>query len=216
MSDIKSKRNVKIEIIRLIACFAVIWYHIRELPFKSNGELSETAVFFECICTICVMTFFLITGFFIYNKKGNIISDWIELLKKFLINIFIPFIIVCIITLIFHDYLISKKSFVYCVQNIDIKYIAEKLWQSIKTFDVAPLPGTAAHLWYIYSYAIIIIAYPITRYILTKMPKHVGYIILIILTICMIVNDYHLYFGDPTYNKIFQIIIWFHNKKITI
>ena len=112
MSDIKTKRNVKIEIIRLIACFAVIWYHIRELPFKSNGELSETAVFFECICTICVMTFFLITGFFIYNKKGNIIYDWLKMLKKFFINIFIPFIIICIITLIFHDYLISKNSFV--------------------------------------------------------------------------------------------------------
>ena len=206
MSDIKTKRNVKIEIIRLIACFAVIWYHIRELPFKSNGELSETAVFFECICTICVMTFFLITGFFIYNKKGNIIYDWLKMLKKFFINIFIPFIIICIITLIFHDYLISKNSFVYCIKNININYIAEKLWLSIKTFDVAPLPGTAAHLWYIYSYAIIIIVYPITRYVLTKMPKCIGYIIILILTICMVINDYHLYFGDPTYNKIFQII----------
>lgn len=206
MSDIKTKRNVKIEIIRLIACFAVIWYHIRELPFKSNGELSETAVFFECICTICVMTFFLITGFFIYNKKGNIIYDWLKMLKKFFINIFIPFIIICIITLIFHDYLISKNSFVYCIKNININYIAEKLWLSIKTFDVAPLPGTAAHLWYIYSYAIIIIVYPITRYVLTKMPKCMGYIIILILTICMVINDYHLYFGDPTYNKIFQII----------
>lgn len=206
MSDIKTKRNVKIEIIRLIACFAVIWYHIRELPFKSNGELSETAVFFECICTICVMTFFLITGFFIYNKKGNIIDDWLKMLKKFFINIFIPFIIICIITLIFHDYLISKNSFVYCIKNININYIAEKLWLSIKTFDVAPLPGTAAHLWYIYSYAIIIIVYPITRYVLTKMPKCIGYIIILILTICMVINDYHLYFGDPTYNKIFQII----------
>lgn len=206
MSDIKTKRNVKIEIIRLIACFAVIWYHIRELPFKSNGELSETAVFFECICTICVMTFFLITGFFIYNKKGSIIYDWLKMLKKFFINIFIPFIIICIITLIFHDYLISKNSFVYCIKNININYIAEKLWLSIKTFDVAPLPGTAAHLWYIYSYAIIIIAYPITRYVLTKMPKCIGYIIILILTICMVINDYHLYFGDPTYNKIFQII----------
>ena len=206
MSDIKTKRNVKIEIIRLIACFAVIWYHIRELPFKSNGELSETAVFFECICTICVMTFFLITGFFIYNKKGNIIYDWLKMLKKFFINIFIPFIIICIITLIFHDYLISKNSFVYCIKNININYIAEKLWLSIKTFDVAPLPGTAAHLWYIYSYAIIIIVYPITRYVLTKMTKCIGYIIILILTICMVINDYHLYFGDPTYNKIFQII----------
>lgn len=206
MSDIKSKRNVKIEIIRLIACFAVIWYHIRELPFKTNGELSETAVFFECLCTICVMTFFLITGFFIYNKKGNIISDWIMLLKKFLINIFLPFIIVCIITLIFHDFLISKNSFIECINNINISYIIENIFLSIKSFDVAMLPGTAAHLWYIYSYAIIMLVYPITRYILTKMPKFVGYLIVAILTVCMVVNDYHLYFGDPSYNLIFKII----------
>ena len=206
MKDIKTKRNVKIEIIRLIACFAVIWYHIRELPFKANGELSETAVFFECICTICVMTFFLITGFFIYNKKGSIIDDWIRLLKKTFISIFIPFVVVCIITLIFHDYLISRKSFTECISNIDVKYILENLLLSFKSFDVTMLPGTAAHLWYIYSYIIIILAYPITRYILTKMPKYVSYIILVVLTICMIVNDYFLFFGDPTYNKIFQII----------
>lgn len=206
MSDIKSKRNVKIEIIRLIACFAVIWYHIRELPFKTNGELSETAVFFECLCTICVMTFFLITGFFIYNKKGNIIADWISLLKKFLINIFVPFIIVCVITLIFHDFLISKNSFIECINNINISYIIEKLFLSIKSFDVAMLPGTAAHLWYVYSYAIIMLVYPITRYILTKMPKFFGYLIVAILTVCMVVNDYHLYFGDPSYNLIFKII----------
>ena len=206
MSDIKSKRNVKIEIIRLIACFAVIWYHIRELPFKTNGELSETAVFFECLCTICVMTFFLITGFFIYNKKGNIITDWISLLKKFLINIFVPFIIVCVITLIFHDFLISKNSFIECINNINISYIIEKLFLSIKSFDVTMLPGTAAHLWYVYSYAIIMLVYPITRYILTKMPKFVGYLVVAILTICMIINDYHLYFGDPSFNLIFKII----------
>ena len=206
MSYIKSKRNVKIEIIRLIACFAVIWYHIRELPFKTNGELSETAVFFECLCTICVMTFFLITGFFIYNKKGNIITDWISLLKKFLINIFVPFIIVCVITLIFHDFLISKNSLIECINNINISYIIEKLFLSIKSFDVAMLPGTAAHLWYVYSYAIIMLVYPITRYILTKMPKFVGYLVVAILTIFMIINDYHLYFGDPSFNLIFKII----------
>ena len=206
MSEIKSKRNVKIEIIRLIACFAVIWYHIRELPFKSNGELSETAVFFECICTICVMTFFLITGFFIYNKNGSILNDWISLLKKTFINIFIPFVIVCIITLIFHEYLISRESLSFCINNIDVKNIIGKMIESFKTFDVAMLPGTAAHLWYVYSYIIIILVYPITRFILTKMPKWVGYSILIVLTICMVINDYYLFYGNPTYNNIFQII----------
>ena len=152
------------------------------------------------------MTFFLITGFFIYNKKGNIITDWISLLKKFLINIFVPFIIVCVITLIFHDFLISKNSFIECINNINISYIIEKLFLSIKSFDVAMLPGTAAHLWYVYSYAIIMLVYPITRYILTKMPKFFGYLIVAILTVCMVVNDYHLYFGDPSYNLIFKII----------
>ena len=206
MSEVKSKRNIKIEIIRLIACMAVIWYHIRELPWKSNGELSETAVFFECVCTICVMTFFLITGFFIYNKKGPIISDWISLIKKFLSQVFVLFIIVSIFTIVFHEFLISRQSFIYCIQNISINNIFTTLFNSLRYFTANYLPGTAAHLWYIFSYAIIIIAYPITRYVMTKLPKWVGYMILVVLTICMVVNDYFLFFGDPTYNLIFKII----------
>lgn len=206
MSNTKVGRNIKIEIIRLIACMAVIWYHVRELPWKSNGELSETAVFFECVCTICVMTFFLITGFFIYNKKGPIIKDWISLIKKFLSQAFLFFIFVSIFTLIFHNYLISKESFVSCIKNISFTYIFSTLFNSIIHFDANYLPGTAAHLWYIFSYAIIIIAYPITRIVMIKLPKYVGYIIIAILTICMIVNDYFLFFGNPTYNLIFKII----------
>lgn len=206
MSEVKRKRNIKIEIIRIIACMAVIWYHIRELPWKSNGELSETAVFFECVCTICVMTFFLITGFFIYNKKGPIISDWISLIKKFISQVFVLFIVVSIFTIVFHDFLISRQSFIYCIQNISINNIFTTLFNSLRFFTANYLPGTAAHLWYIFSYAIIIIAYPITRYVMTKLPKWVGYTILIVLTICMVINDYFLFFGDPTYNLIFKII----------
>ena len=206
MSDTKVKRNVKVEIIRLIACMAVIWYHVRELPWKTNGELSETAVFFESLCTICVMTFFLITGFFIYNKKGNIFSDWLSLIKKFLTQVFVPFLFVVIFTIIFHDFLISKDTFIGCIQKFSIVNIFTSLYDMLRYFTVIYLPGTAAHLWYVFSYAIIIIAYPITRFVLTKLPKYVGYIVLVILTICMIVNDYYLFFGNPTYNLIFKII----------
>ena len=133
MSDTKIKRNVKIEIIRLIACFMVIWYHIREVVDigAENFELKETVVFFESICTICVMTFFLITGFFIYNMKSDIISDWKKLLKKLFFNILIPFFILCLICLIFHDFIISKESFTYCISHIDIKEIAYKMYLSM-------------------------------------------------------------------------------------
>lgn len=206
MSRVKNNRNVKIEIIRLIACIAVIWYHIRELPWKINGELSETAVFFECLCTICVMTFFLITGFFIYNKKGNIISDWISLLKKFFSQVFVFFIIVTIFTIIFHDYLISKTDFISCIQNTSINKIFTTLFDSFRYFTANYLPGTAAHLWYIFSYAIIIFVYPITRFILTRLPKIVSYILIAFFTIFMVINDYYLFYGNSTFNLIFKIV----------
>lgn len=206
MSNARNKRNIKIEIIRIIACIAVIWYHIRELPFKTNGEISETAIFFECVCTICVMSFFLITGFFIYNKKNKILTDWIDLIKKYIIQIFIPFIFVAIFTIIFHEYLISRATFMECIQNASIQNIFYTLFMSIRTFSVDPLPGTAAHLWYVYSYGLIIIAYPITRFILTKCPKYVSYIVLFIITVFMIINDYHLFFNNPSYNLFFEII----------
>lgn len=183
MSKTKNKRNIKIEIIRLIACMAVIWYHIRELPWKTNGELSETAVFFECVCTICVMTFFLITGFFIYNRKGTILENWGYLIKKFFSQVFIFFILVCIFTIVFHEFLISRESFLYCIQNASLSKIATTLFDSFKHFSANYLPGTAAHLWYIFSYAIIIIAYPITKFIIEKFPKYITYVILVILTI---------------------------------
>ena len=200
------KRNVKIEIIRIIACMMVIWYHIREFPFKDNGELNETAVFFECICTICVVTFFLITGFFIYNKDGNIITNWIGLIKKFFTKTFIPFIITVIFCIIFHEFLITRATFTECIASFSLIEALNTIKESFLTFSADPLPGTAAHLWYIYSYAIIIFCYPITKYILTKLPKIVSYIIIIILTVFMVINDYHLFYGDPSYNKIFEII----------
>ena len=206
MSNTRNKRNIKIEIIRVIACLAVIWYHIRELPFKSNGEISETAIFFECICTICVMSFFLITGFFIYNKRNSILKDWLSLIKKYIVQIFIPFIFVTIFTIVFHEYLISRATFIECIQNASIQNVFYTLFLSIKSFSVDPLPGTAAHLWYVYSYGLIIIAYPITRYILTKCPKYVSYIVLFIITVFMIINDYHLFYNNPSYNLFFEII----------
>lgn len=206
MSDTRNKRNIKIEIIRVIACLAVVWYHIRELPFKTNGEISETAIFFECVCTICVMSFFLITGFFIYNKKNSILIDWIKLIEKYILQIFIPFIFIAIFTIIFHEYLISRATFIECIQSTSIQHIVSTLFLSIKSFSVDPLPGTAAHLWYVYSYGLIIIAYPITRYILTKCPKYVSYIVLFIITIFMVINDYNLLYNNPSFNVFFEII----------
>ena len=206
MSNTSKDRNVKIELIRIIACIAVIWYHIRFLPWKSTGELSEMAVLFESICTICVMTFFLISGFFIYDRKNNIFVDWIHLLKNFFLKIFLPFILVAIFCIIFHDYLVTTATFYECIKNISVSNIVFSIKDSILTLSSDPLPGTAAHLWYVYAYLYILIAYPITRFILTKTPRYVSYILLTICLCVMIVNDYQSFYGDSIYYRFFEII----------
>ena len=208
MSSIKSKRNVKVELLRVIACILVIWYHIRPLPlaFKPTGELSETAIFFECICTVCVMTFFLITGFFIYDREGGIIKSWLYFLKNFFIKIFPPFIIVSIICIVFHNYLISEASFMDCIHNFSFSRVCDMLLASLRSFSTDPLPGTAAHMWYIYAYFYIILVYPITRFIIKKLPECTTYIVLIIITIIMVLNDYNSFYGDSIYYMFFDIV----------
>lgn len=153
------------------------------------------------------MTFFFISGFFIYNKKNNIFKDWIKLILNFLKTVFLPFIIIVIITLIFHDYFISKDTFISCIKKFDIKIALDTLYSAfIVHYDVYYLPGTAGHLWYVFSYAIIILVYPITRFVLRDLPKAVSYFILCAFLALMIVNDYYLFYGSPRFNTIFQLI----------
>lgn len=206
MSSTIKKRDVKIEIIRILACLLVVWYHIRELPWKQNGELSETAVFFEAICTVCVVTFFLISGFFIYDRKGTIIENWIYHIKHFFKKIFLPFIIVVILCIVFHEYLISAKTFKECIDGFSVKNTIATLFDSFKSFSADPLPGTAAHLWYIYSYFNIILVYPISALILKKTKKAFSYSLLLLYTVIMILNDYKSFYGDSIYYVVFDIV----------
>lgn len=201
----KRHSDIKVEILRIIACFSVIWYHIRSLPWKTDGTMSETAVFFECVCTICVMTFFLISGFYIYDKKGDLFKDWFSIIKKFLKSVFLPFILVVIFVVIFQDFLISKCSFIECIKNTSFMYIFDVIFNSFIHYNANILPGAAGHLWYIYSYIIIIAVYPITRTILRKFDRKIVYILMAVFLILMILNDYYLFFGNPVINVFFQI-----------
>lgn len=205
-SNERNKRNVKIEIIRIIACMLVIWYHVREFPFKITGELSETAVFFETICTVCVVTFFLITGFFIYGRKGTIIEDWIILIKRFFINVFPPFLLTAVFCIVFHEYIISTATFSECIHNFSLIKVFNMLLDSFMSFTSDKLTGSAAHLWYVFSYFHMILVYPITRFILRKIPRVFTYLILFIITIFMIINDYYSFYGDSVYYVVFDII----------
>ena len=202
----KSGRDIGVEVLRLLACFAVCTYHIRLFAMKTDGTISETYTILECSLAICVMSFFFITGFFIYNKKGNILTNWLKLIINTIINIIIPTIIVVIICIIFNDYFINIKSFDECIQNIDISHIVDVIIAGFKEFNAGPWPGTAAHLWYIFAYLYIVISYPLVQYILNKVPKKLILILIGYLILIGVVNDVWILDNDFTFHKLFDFI----------
>lgn len=202
----KKGRDIGVEVLRLLACFAVCTYHIRLFAQKSDGTISETYTLLECTLAICVMSFFFITGFFIYNKKGNIIENWIKLIFNTIINIIIPTIIVVAICVIFNEFFINIKSFDECVHSIDIKKIIDVIIAGFKVFNAGPWPGTAAHLWYIFAYLYIIISYPLVQLIINKAPKPLILIILGYLILIGVINDVWIFDNDYAMNRIFDFI----------
>ena len=202
----KRGRDIGVEVLRLIACLAVCTYHIRLFATKTDGTISETYTILECSLAICVMSFFFITGFFIYNKKGNILENWLKLIVSTIINIIIPTIIVVVICTIFNEYFINIKSFDECIENIDVHHIIDVVIAGFKDFTAGPWPGTAAHLWYIFAYLYIVISYPLVQFIINKVPKKLILIILGYLILIGIVNDVWILDNDYTFHKLFDFI----------
>ena len=202
----KRSRDIGVEVLRLLACFAVCTYHIRLFATKTDGTISETYTLLECSLAICVMSFFFITGFFIYNKKGNILVNWLKLIINTFINIIIPTIIVVGVCVVFNDYFINIKTFDECVSNIDIKNIIDVIIAGFKDFTAGPWPGTAAHLWYIFAYLYIVISYPLVQLIINKLPKRLILILLAYLILIGVINDVWILDNDFTFHKLFDFI----------
>ena len=68
MSAINQKKDLNVELLRIIACLMVIMIHIRPFPF-SGTTLRDAVVFINVMNGPAVEAFFLISGFFISKKK---------------------------------------------------------------------------------------------------------------------------------------------------
>lgn len=198
-----NKKDVSIELIRLLACLIVIATHMT-LTTYNEIQVDWSRLFTKSFLADGVAIFFLITGFFIANGRSY---------KKVIINtikkVLIPSFFVLIIAEAFSSFLTNKDSFMNCIRNFGINNI-KTILSSIIHGEVHKTIPTAAHLWYIYSYIQLIIIFPLLR-ILCKEEKEnkLARRILIILSVLSItINDIQKLFVIPSIGKIeiFSII----------
>jgi len=104
------KRDISIEILRIIGCFLVIWAHI-QLQIVENGQIYRGRLLFSSIIGDDVPIFMLITGFYIFRRKtSNILIEYKNKILTFIKKIWVPSVILIIMTCILTPFLDKMVS----------------------------------------------------------------------------------------------------------
>ncbi|MDO5564205.1 MAG: acyltransferase [Eubacteriales bacterium] len=195
-------RDINLDILKIIGCVLVIFLHCKGIVVDTNGKVNLSNLAMESFTAICVQIFFITSGFYMYREDGT----YVKHLKKLIVSVIVPYIILTFFCLFVTDWLLGISSFKDCIKEANPLANINVIWASLKYNTSAVLPNTLNHLWYIFSYGEIILFYPITKFIINKCPKWIKIFILIIGIFFLFQNDYRFISGRDDYKNIFFVI----------
>ncbi len=181
-----NKRNVAIELLRVLACFLVIMAHIQLKPVISDGTFSWKRICFSSLIGDNVPIFFLITGFYMFqtvNAEEYIFQQYKRKVKNFLRTLWFPSLLVVIITCIINSWLHGNPL------GQDISWG----WLHNYVFRISA-NGTCGHLWYICTYVRFIVFFPILAFICQDKPAHNR-----VRRIYLLLSLFHILLSDAEY-----------------
>ena len=171
----KKEYYIKLDIIRILSCFVVLFYHLNLLK---GGYLA-----------VCI--FFALTGYLSivtnYNKKFSLKDYYLKRLKK----IYLPLLIVVFLTIGIINILPNINYLNYKREVFSIIFGYNNYWQLHANLDyfVRNANSPFTHLWYI---AILIqfeLIFPFILLIIKKLDKKINkYISIILITIISIIS----------------------------
>ena len=153
----QNKRDLTVEMIRIIAIFIVICLHTASW-YKSGNQIIVPNLLLYSFLQDGVPMFWFITGMFLF-RKGNSFSKNMERTLK---SILIPAGVLVIIVAIFVPWVEGKSDIVSCLDfhALDCKRIIG----SVLRWSTAGLP-LSGHLWFVFAYLKIMLWYPLVKYI---------------------------------------------------
>lgn len=170
-----SKRDARIELLRLFCCFFVVALHCKP-GSNVDGVPSFARYLFSNIIADPVSIFFMITGFFFLNEER-----YIKTVEKNIKRIFLPMISYIVILLAYGKGFSSIEA---------AKGSLLSIGRSIITWT--PFIHNSGHLWYLYVHLLIIVLSPLIKYLLKQIRKHkyLEYSTLILSLGLFWINDY--------------------------
>ena len=181
-------KKIYIEILRIIACFCVIFNHTSYDGFFLFSNYSPLNIKFwiycglSIFCKFSVPMFFTISGALLLNKEESMKTVFTKrVLKNVISLVFFSFVYYYFFNVLYNINHISFdniQSFfvsIFTIINISFENIFDCL---IKIYSNT----VTTHLWFMYSYIAFLVALPVLRILVKKMDnKHFAYIALLAL-----------------------------------
>lgn len=127
-------RDVRYDVIRVVAMFFVIAVHVNPKPFNSMPWFKDV---FDYVIYTCNGMFFMLSGFFNMKKELSTKEDYGFYYKKKFISILLPYVVMTFL-LYGYDYHQSGRVF-------DLRMFVE---ETINQFTAL---NSEQHLWFMYS-----------------------------------------------------------------
>ena len=136
-------RDVRYDVIRVVAMMFVIAVHVNPKPFNSFPWFKDV---FDYIVYTCNGMFFMLSGLFAMKKQYSTKEDYAVYYKKKLISIFVPYVIM---TFLLHGYDYYQSARVF-----DLRMYIE---ETINQFTAL---NSEQHLWFMYSLIGLLVSAP--------------------------------------------------------
>lgn len=183
----KRDRDANVELLRLLACIMVIAGHARPFMVAQDGSIMDAALMIQAFAAPAVGIFFLISGFFT-PRSNSVLRTW----KHCLTGIVIPALVFAFFTDLLTEWISGKAGFLESIAGTDVPRVISEIFFGTIAFDAGRLGMYMGHLWFIFSYILIMLWFPAIRVLLKHGSRKV------ILFFCLL-SFYRLVMIDITY-----------------
>lgn len=180
-------RDLSVEMMRCIACVFVVGVHMF-VSQQFAGEYVFPRVFASCSLADGVSIFWMITGFFMFGNRS-----FVKMLKKTASKVLVPMVLLSVFAFFLFGWYAGFSSIGESVFKTpdQIKHVVDSIFEWHNGVD-----GTD-HLWYLYTYILLVVAFPLLNpFAMTIKGKRQYYLLAAIFAV--------FFFNDLTENRLFE------------
>ena len=146
------RKDISIELTRIIACFLVICIHI-DIGFMTAGEISRNALFLACIRADAVGIFWLIAGMHFFKER-----PYTAVLKNMVRRIVVPSLVLIGVIFFFSEWALQGQTLRESMTHSGAEYAAffKTLFLEWRT----PV-SYSGQLWYVFVYVLLCFLQPV-------------------------------------------------------